>query len=62
MKTYLVQWEIEIDADSPQQAARLAREIQLDPKNVADHFTVWDTTKDEWADPTDVDVMGCLYP
>ena len=39
---YLVEWKIEIDADSPEEAARLARAIQLDPQNDADHFTVYD--------------------
>lgn len=42
MKTYLVQWEIEIDAESEREAAEKAREIQLDPNSSAVVFTVSD--------------------
>lgn len=41
MKEYLVEWHISIDADSPEEAARQAREIQLDPANTANHFYVY---------------------
>ncbi len=40
MTECLVSWDIEIEADSPQEAAKLAREIQLDPDNIATHFHV----------------------
>lgn len=42
MKTYMVAWDIDIDADSPEEAARKAREIQLDPHSLATVFTVID--------------------
>jgi hypothetical protein len=40
MTTYYVVWDIEIDADSPEEAARIAREIQLDPDSTATVFYV----------------------
>jgi hypothetical protein len=40
MKTYLVKWQIELDAENPYHAARLAREIQMDPDSLANCFTV----------------------
>lgn len=35
MTTYAVVWGIEIDADSPQEAARIALDIQRDPESIA---------------------------
>lgn len=40
---YLVSWKIDIDADSPTEAAAMAQEILLDPENTAWCFDV------EWA-------------
>lgn len=40
MKTYRVFWEIEIEADSPRQAAQQALEIQRDRKSIATVFDV----------------------
>lgn len=40
MKTYRVLWEIDLDAESPSEAARQAVEIQRDPESVATAFTV----------------------
>jgi hypothetical protein len=40
MTEYLVTWQIEIDANTPEQAAKKARAIQVDPDNQADHFEV----------------------
>jgi hypothetical protein len=37
---YRVTWEIEVDAKSPEDAALLARNIQLDPESAATHFIV----------------------
>lgn len=37
---YLVQWNIEIYAQSPREAALKAREIQLDPDSIATVFEV----------------------
>jgi hypothetical protein len=48
MKTYHVVWEIELDADSPLEAAKLARAAQLDPCNTfAAFFSVYDYVGDE---------------
>lgn len=55
MKTYRVTWEIDIHADSPQEAARQAREIQLDPDNTADQFSVY-----EWDAPSSVVEVNAL--
>jgi hypothetical protein len=35
MTEYLVTWRIELSANSPEDAARQAREIQLDPDSTA---------------------------
>lgn len=40
MTTYVVVWGIEIDADSPQEAARIALDIQRDPESLATVFDV----------------------
>lgn len=37
---YHVKWEIEVEADSPLEAARKAREIQLNPESTATVFDV----------------------
>ena len=39
---YKVTWSIDLDAASFEDAARLAREIQLDPDSIATHFIVTD--------------------
>ena len=40
MPDYLVTWTIEIDASTPESAASQARDMQLDPENIATFFTV----------------------
>lgn len=40
MKTYHVQWEIEVDADSPKEAAKAALAIQRNPESTATIFDV----------------------
>lgn len=40
MREYVVTWRIDIEADSPEEAARKAREIQLRPNSIANVFTV----------------------
>lgn len=40
MPTYLVTWEIELDADSPRQAAEKALRIHRDVNSTATCFTV----------------------
>ena len=50
---YRVTWTIDIEAKSFEDAARVAREIQLDPKSLATHFIVKDESGDDrevWAD------------
>lgn len=47
MAEYLVEWKIEIDADSPEAAARKALAIQRNPKSIAVVFDVTDTDMDE---------------
>jgi len=44
---YTVKWLIEVDADTPEEAARKARKIQRDPESIATFFDVsWlETTK-----------------
>lgn len=37
---YKVTWEIDVEADTPGQAARLARDYQLDPEAVVGVFYV----------------------
>lgn len=56
MKEYHVQWEIEICADSAEDAARKALEIQRDPNSLATVFRVADLKKG-WIDIdlTDID-------
>lgn len=41
MPEYKVRWEIDVEADSPRQAAILARKIQLDPTNLATVYDVY---------------------
>jgi hypothetical protein len=41
---YRVVWEIDIDAQSPDEAARGALTIHRDPFSIATHFTVRDET------------------
>lgn len=41
MKSYRVVWEIDIDANSPKEAAEEARRIQLDPESEAVVFDIF---------------------
>ena len=55
-KSYAVTWEISLDAESPEHAAKLARDIQLDPDSGASFFEV----REEGTDMTKfVDVEEC---
>ena len=50
---FRVTWVIDLDAESFEEATRLAREIQLDPDALATHFIVRDCHGDDrevWAD------------
>lgn len=40
MATFIVRWEIELSADSPENAARIALEIQRDNSSLATQFDV----------------------
>ena len=40
MKTYLVSWEIELDAEDEKSAARKAHRIMQDPDSIATVFSV----------------------
>lgn len=40
MSEYVVKWQLEIEADSHQEAAMYARKIQLDPNSEATFFYV----------------------
>lgn len=40
MKEYQVKWEIDLDANSPRDAARRAKEIQRSPNSIANVFDV----------------------
>lgn len=42
MKTYLVEWSIVIEAETPREAAEIARTIQRDPESGATYFHVHD--------------------
>ncbi len=44
---YRVTWTIELDAESFEDAARLAREMQLDEDSLATHFVVTDDLGNE---------------
>lgn len=41
--SYLVTWEIDIEADSPEGAVREALRVQRDPYSIATVFTATDT-------------------
>lgn len=46
-RTYRVEWSMEIDADSAEQAARRALEIHRDPASIATVFDVYDEGGDK---------------
>lgn len=54
MPEYLVRWEMDIVADSPQEAAQKALEIHRDEDSIATHFLVYQ--RPTWA-LTEVDLM-----
>lgn len=41
INTYLVVWNIPIDASSPEEAANIARSIQLDAESLATVFSIY---------------------
>ena len=56
MRDFLVRWEINIEADSPREAAENALEIQRDPSSIATVFNVWGLPKDSTLPWTEVDL------
>ena len=56
MTEYKVQWEIDIEAATPREAAEKALEIQRDPDSVATVFKVIHPASDESRSWTDVDL------
>lgn len=63
---YRVSWTIDVEAQSLEDAARIALEIQRDPKSLATHFIVRDkegNDRELWADPameTETKTKGIL--
>jgi len=55
MPRYLVEWHINIDADTPRQAAQKALEIHRDSSSLATIFQV--TEHDTFTDPVDIDLF-----
>jgi len=51
MSEYRVVWEIDIDAESHEDAARKALEIHRDPDSIATVFTVIDTEAHQGGEP-----------
>ena len=56
MKEYLVTWQIEITADTPEDAAREAFMIHRDPDSMATVFEVQERTKDGHGEPIRIDI------
>lgn len=48
--TYRVQWAIDLDAQSPEDAARKALAVQRDPESIATSFEVREWMTDDWVD------------
>jgi hypothetical protein len=55
MGTFNVIWEIQLDADTPFEAARLARAIQQDDESLATGFTIINLEGEEEDSETFVD-------
>ena len=56
MKRYVVTWEIDIDAESAEDAARQALAIQRDPNSLA---TIFDCVHVEETEDGNIDVLAC---
>jgi hypothetical protein len=55
MTTYHVEWSIDIDAETPEQAARIAQSMMLDPESTATCFDVREFDSD--GEAVSVDLM-----
>lgn len=63
MTEFRIAWGIDIDAETPAEAVRKAREIQLDPDSAATVFEVCpldDKGRPKHMEKTVVDLMGIL--
>jgi hypothetical protein len=50
-------WDIDLDADSPEEAAKQALEIQRDPESTATYFTVQSAVQTEYKEePVGIDL------
>ena len=56
MRDFLVRWEINIEADSPREAAENALEIQRDSSSIATVFNVCGLPSDSTLHWTEVDL------
>ena len=56
MRDFLVRWEINIEADSPREAAENALQIQRDPPSIATVFKVCGLPEDSPLPWTEVDL------
>lgn len=56
MKEFLVTWQIDIEAETPEDAAREAFRAQRDPDSIATVFEVQERTKDGHSEPIRVDL------
>lgn len=56
MTTFKVRWEIDIDADTPREAAYQALQIQRDPQSIATVFEVSEPC--DWAEQIDLSDPG----
>lgn len=54
-REYHVEWTIQVDADSAEDAARKALAIQRDPDSIATVFKVYDTDNGE---SVDIDLLA----
>lgn len=52
MASYRITWEIDVEADSPYEAAKEAKKIQQDPESTANVFVV----EEEGSDPYTYDL------
>lgn len=53
MNSYRVEWVIDIDADTPEDAARQALAIQRDPESIA---TVFEVMLEDGEEPVRIDI------
>jgi len=58
MPGYRIVWAIDLDADSPEAAAKQARQIQLDPNSIATVFDCYEQRKGKRAIKHTVDLTG----